>query len=160
MPAVRAADARALTDVVTRLRRALRRSIRTEYPWEARPVAQVEVLQSLQDSGPSRVGDVAERLRLAQSTVSVLVARLVGEGLLERGADPGDRRAAVVGLSAAGRADLRAWDAAHRRRIGRALRTLPAADQAAVVAALPALARLVTALDDEGEPVSPARRRR
>lgn len=142
-----AADIRALTDVVTRLRRTLRRSVRTEIPWESRPVAQIEVLQSLRDLGTSRVGDVAERLRLAQSTVSMLLARLVDDGLVTRRADRLDRRASVVTLSAAGLRDLRAWDALHRRRLGRALRSLDADDRAAVLGALPALGRLVDALD-------------
>ena len=47
----RVSDARQLTDVVTRLRRALRKSIRTDYPWESLPMAQVELLMSLADNG-------------------------------------------------------------------------------------------------------------
>ncbi len=162
---MRTGDVRVLTDVVTRLRRALRRSVRTDYPWESRPVAQIEVLQSVQESGPARVGDVAERLRLAQSTVSVLVGGLVDDGLLARSPDPADRRASVVALTAAGRADLRRWDSAHRTRLARALRTLPEADRVAIVDALPALGRLVDALDDtapaggHADRVSRARRR-
>lgn len=41
------AGAQQLTDVITRLRRALRSSIRSEFPWEALPMAQVELLQTL-----------------------------------------------------------------------------------------------------------------
>jgi hypothetical protein len=44
--AVDPAQVQRLTDVVTRLRRALRSSIRTEYPWESLPMAQVELLQT------------------------------------------------------------------------------------------------------------------
>src|SRR5207245_1079783 len=86
MPAgtVSIANARELSDVVNQLRRALRRSIRTDYPWEARPTAQIEVLQSIRDTGATRIGDLAERLRLAQSTVSELVSRLVSDELLAR----------------------------------------------------------------------------
>jgi DNA-binding MarR family transcriptional regulator len=143
-----AASARELTDVVTRLRRALRRSIRSDYPWEARPMAQVEVLQSLRDSGPTRLGDLAARLHLAQSTVSSLVALLVADGLLAREVDPRDRRASVLELTDAGAGHLRDWDEAHQRRFGAALRALPRADRDRVGAALPALARLVAALED------------
>ncbi|MGH8961263.1 MAG: MarR family winged helix-turn-helix transcriptional regulator [Jatrophihabitantaceae bacterium] len=144
---VTAADVRALTEVITRLRRALRRSIRSDYPWEARPMAQVEVLQSLGEGGTSRVGDLAERLRLAQSTTSTLVGQLVAADLAVRAVDPADRRASIVTLSAAGRADLRSWDAAHRRRLRTALGSLAASDQRAILAAVPALGRLVDALD-------------
>lgn len=143
---VRGADVRALTDVVARLRRALRRSVRTDFPAEVRPVAQVELLQSLRDSGPTRIGDLAERLVLGQSTVSTLVGQLITSGLVTREVDPRDRRASVVALTDAGRDDLRGWDEAHRKRIGGALALLSESDRAAILAAVPALARLVAAL--------------
>lgn len=145
--AVTATDARSVTDVVTRLRRALRRSIREEQPWTARPMAQVEVLQSLRDTGATRIGDLAERLRLAQSTASTLVGQLIAAELVTRDVDPVDRRASIVALSVTGRTDLKNWDAAHRRRLGTALGSLSPSDQHAVLAAVPALGRLVDALD-------------
>jgi DNA-binding MarR family transcriptional regulator len=144
--------ARELSDVVTRLRRALRRSIRTDYPWESRPIAQIEVLQSVRDAGAIRIGDLAIRLRLAQSTVSALVSRLVSDGLLAREADSADRRAAVLELTDAGRQQLKDWDAAHRRRLAAALGALPRPERDMVISALPALGRLVDALDEQGKP--------
>jgi DNA-binding MarR family transcriptional regulator len=144
---VTAASTRELSDVVTRLRRALRRSIRTDYPWEARPMAQVEVLQSVAESGPTRVSELADRLRLAQSTVSTLVGTLAAAGLLTRDVHPDDRRASVVALTPAGAEDMRHWDAAHRRRLSAALRTLAAGDREMILDALPALGRLVDALN-------------
>jgi DNA-binding MarR family transcriptional regulator len=141
------AGARELTAVVTQLRRALRRSIRTDYPWEARPIAQIEVLQTLRDTGPIRLGDLAARLNLAQSTVSTLVSGLVSGELVSRAVDTRDRRASAIELSDAGRSYLGEWDAAHQRRIGSALHTLDVAERHAVLAALPALARLVDALN-------------
>ncbi|HYZ36118.1 MAG TPA: helix-turn-helix domain-containing protein [Pseudonocardiaceae bacterium] len=80
-------QARALTAVVTRLRRALRASIRTEYPWESLPMAQVELLLALQDHQPIRIGELASLLRLAPNTVSGLVQVLVESGLAARGSD-------------------------------------------------------------------------
>ncbi len=147
MVSVPAARVRELTTVVTQLRRALRRSIRLEPAWRSRPIAQVEVLQMLRETGPVRLGDLAARLNLAQSTVSALVSGLVTDDLASREVDGRDRRAMVVTLSPAGRAHLADWDAAHRRRLGAALRTLDDADRAAVLAALPALDRLVSALN-------------
>jgi DNA-binding MarR family transcriptional regulator len=144
--------ARELSDVVTRLRRALRRSIRTDYPWEARPIAQIEVLQSVRDAGAIRIGDLAVRLRLAQSTVSPLASRLVSDGLLSREVDSADRRASVVELTDAGRQQLQGWDAAHRRRLAAALGALPRPERDTVISALPALGRLVEALDEQGKP--------
>jgi DNA-binding MarR family transcriptional regulator len=144
-----AVDSRELTDVITRLRRALRRSIRSEYPWESRPMAQIEVLQSINEAGTVRVGDLAERLRLAQSTVSALVGKLIDAGYVSRGVDPGDRRASIVELTADGRDGMREWDAAHRQRLTAALATLSRADREVVMRAVPALGRLVDALEAE-----------
>jgi DNA-binding MarR family transcriptional regulator len=136
-------EARALTEVVTRLRRTLRTSIRTDYPWESLPMAQVELLLALHDHQPARVGQLANLLRLAPNTISGLVQVLVEAGLATRAPDPCDRRVAVVTLTEAGRTKLADWEQAHQQRIGNALNQLPTADQTTVRAALPALARLV-----------------
>ncbi|MFD5145078.1 MarR family winged helix-turn-helix transcriptional regulator [Streptomyces sp. NPDC058401] len=141
-------EARALTAAVTRLRRALRSSIRTEYPWEHLPMAQVELLQVCVEHSPVRVSELAARRRLAQSTVSGLVATMVRNGLMTRAVDSGDRRAAAVSATDAGRLRLAAWTRAHERRLDHALTALPDADRAALRAALPALARLAACLED------------
>jgi DNA-binding MarR family transcriptional regulator len=144
---VSSAGVRELTAVITQLRRALRRSIRTDYPWEARPIAQIEVLQTLRDTGAVRLGDLAARLKLAQSTVSTLVSGLVNDELVTRDVDARDRRATVIDLAPAGHDYLGEWDAAHQRRIGTALSALEPGERDHVLAALPALARLVDALN-------------
>jgi DNA-binding MarR family transcriptional regulator len=136
----------ALTEVVTRLRRALRTSIRTDYPWEMLPMAQVELLLALTEHEPARVGELATRLHLAPNTVSGLVQTLVESALATRAPDPCDRRVAVVALTPAGRTKLTDWQQAHRQRFEVALGQLPAADQASIHAALPALDRLVDRL--------------
>ena len=141
------AGARELTAAVNQLRRALRRTVRLDDPTAGRPVAQVEVLQMLREAGPIRLGDLAGRLNLAQSTVSGLVNDLVGAGLVDRSADPRDRRALVLALTGDGRAQLGAWDAAHQKRLAAALRVLEPGDQERILAAVPALARLVAALN-------------
>ncbi|MFF4383125.1 MarR family winged helix-turn-helix transcriptional regulator [Kitasatospora sp. NPDC001547] len=141
--------ARRLTDTVTRLRRALRSSIRTDYPWESLPMAQVELLQTLA-AAPLRVGELAARQRLAPNTVSGLVGKLLDAGFVDRQADPGDRRTARIALTPAGRRQLDDWQHAHERRIATALGTLDPADRAAVVDALPALEQLARALARTG----------
>jgi DNA-binding MarR family transcriptional regulator len=140
------AQARDLTDAVTQLRRVLRAGIRTQIAWEALPMAQVELLQTLADGSPYRVNDLAERLHLAQSTVSGLVGQMMALGLVTREVDPADRRAAVVTLSRAGRDQLSNWEKAHVQWIQSALGQLDDADQASIVSALPALRRLTDAL--------------
>jgi len=142
------ADARLLAEAVTRLRRALRASIRTEYPWETLPMAQVELLQVLAEHSPARVGDLAMRQRLATSTVSGLIGQMMTSGLVARAVDPADRRASAVTLTEAGQAQLDAWARAHEQRIDTAFAALDEADRTAVRDALPALFRLAEHLDD------------
>jgi DNA-binding MarR family transcriptional regulator len=142
------AEAHQLTEVVTRLRRALRASIRTDIPWEAFPMAQVELLQSLTELAPARVGDLAERLHLANSTVSGLIAQMITSGLVTREIDSEDRRAAVVTLTAAGRARLGEWEHAHELRIRKAFERLGSTDRRAIRQALPALDRLTHELNE------------
>jgi DNA-binding MarR family transcriptional regulator len=150
------ADAWALTDVVTRLRRVLRASIRSDYPWESLPMAQIEVMQRLRDEPGLRVNDLATRHRLAGNTVSGLVQQLVVAGLVVRATDEHDRRAVRIELTAAGQQMLIDWLAAHERRIDAALARLSSADRRAVVSALPSLSLLIDELERANDPeVSP-----
>jgi DNA-binding MarR family transcriptional regulator len=142
-------EARLLTEAVTRLRRALRSSIRTDYPWETLPMAQVELLQVLGEHSPARISDLAARRRLAPSTVSGLIAQMITAGLVARGVDAADRRASVVTLTDAGREMLVTWTTAHERRIDAALAALDDDARTAITGALSALFRLAEHL---GEP--------
>ncbi|GGU17781.1 MarR family winged helix-turn-helix transcriptional regulator [Streptomyces violascens] len=145
-----ASDARQLTEAVTRLRRALRTSIRTDYPWEQLPMAKVELLQVIAEHSPARISDLAARQRLAQSTVSGLIGQMIKSGLVVRAVDEDDRRASAVTLTDAGRAQLTAWTQAHEQRLDAALNALNNADRTAVRAALPALFQLVEHLGGGG----------
>jgi DNA-binding MarR family transcriptional regulator len=140
-------DGWALAEVVTRLRRVLRSSVRSDYPWERLPMAQVEILQRLAEEPGLRVTELADRHRLATNTVSNLIQQMVVAGLVTRRDDPRDRRAVTVELTRAGRDQLRGWLAANGRRLDAALRELPAADRRAILATLPSLALLVERLE-------------
>ena len=144
-----AVDAWEFTDVVTRLRRVLRASVRGEFPWESLPMAQVELLQRLAEEPDLRVGDLAARHRLATNTVSNLVQQLVTAGLVERTPDPADRRAVTVRLTDDGSARLRDWAAAHERRLSAALDGLSRDDRRVILASLGPLARLVDRLESQ-----------
>ncbi|HWC78714.1 MAG TPA: MarR family winged helix-turn-helix transcriptional regulator [Pseudonocardiaceae bacterium] len=142
-PRAAVSDARQLTEVVTRLRRALRTSIRTDYPWESLPMAQVELLMALEDNEPAKIGQLATLQRLAPNTVSGLVQQLLEAGLASRETDPADRRVARVALTEAGRTQLTEWKRAHERRIEDALDKLPGQDREAILSALSGLNQLV-----------------
>ena len=60
------------------------------------------VLTHLALTGPLTVGEAARHLDRAQSVVSDIVTQLEAKGLLERQADPADRRRTLVWLTAEG----------------------------------------------------------
>jgi DNA-binding MarR family transcriptional regulator len=132
------------------MRRALRFGLRSEYPWERLPMAQVELLQRLNDEPGLRVSELADRHRLAPNTVSNLVQQMVQAGLVERRGDAIDRRAVTIELTSTGREMLQGWLVANSRHLGAALDQLSAGDRQAIVASLPAWGRLVQQLEHGG----------
>lgn len=106
-------------------------------------MAQVELLQTLAERPPMKVGDLAGLLRLAPNTVSGLVSQLIDSGLVVRGADPRDRRVARLSVSPRGHEQLLVWQREHEKRIGAALGKLEASEREDVVRALKALDHLV-----------------
>ena len=144
-------DAWSLTDVLTRLRRVLRSSVRHEFPWESLPMAQVEMLQRLADEPGLGVSELASRQHLATNTVSGLIQQMVTASLVERKPRPGDRRAVNLQLSAHGAMVLASWQEANDRRLARAMTRLPAEDQNRILDAVPALAALAALLETDDQ---------
>lgn len=136
-----------LTDLVTRIRRVLRSSVRSEIPWEALPMAQVEVLQRLADEPGIRISDMARRHRLATNTVSTIVQQMVIADLVVRENDPHDRRAVSLQLTETGHATLERWLQANQARVSAAMEGLESDDLRAIEDALPALTALVHNLE-------------
>ncbi|GAY11591.1 MarR family winged helix-turn-helix transcriptional regulator [Pseudonocardia sp. N23] len=146
-----------LMAAVMGLRRVVRRRVRET---STDPVllrgAQLELLQLVESDPGVGVAAAARGLHLAANTVSTLVNQLVGAGLLERTPDPGDRRAARLQLTAAARARLARWRAARGALVTAGIGELTSEEQAALAAALPALARLTDLLADQPHPAVPA----
>jgi len=80
---------------------------RRDGPRSQLPGASAAVLEHLALAGPLTIGEAAAHLRRAQSVVSEIVAHLERQGLLEREADPADRRRTMIWLTAAGHTALR-----------------------------------------------------
>jgi DNA-binding MarR family transcriptional regulator len=142
------ADLDALADAVTRLRRALRRVVRSDVPFESVPMAQIEVMQLLAERPGLRAGEVGEILLLAPTTVSTLVGALLSQELIERQADPSDRRAWRLLLTESGTDLLTEWQQSNRRVMRDAAAHLSADDLQALRDAVPALSKLVGHLDN------------
>ena len=65
------------------------------------------VLEHLAMTGPLTIGEASAHLSRAQSVVSEIVSHLADQGLLEREADPADRRRTLIWLTRAGHDTLR-----------------------------------------------------
>lgn len=70
------------------------------------PPAQARLLAQVGELGPARVGDLARADHCSQPTMTAQLHRLEARGWIERSADPDDARAALIALSARGRAAL------------------------------------------------------
>ncbi|SCX38695.1 DNA-binding transcriptional regulator, MarR family [Klenkia marina] len=103
-------------------------------------------LATLQRSGPARLTELAVAEGISQPSMTALIARLAGQGLVDRAADPTDGRAVVLSLTGAG-ADLLARRSAQRAaRLADPLAHLDDDDVARIADALPALTRLAGVL--------------
>ena len=71
------------------------------------------VLLAVRDR-PRNIGEVGELLGVTKQSAAKVVASLVDEGLVERRDDPGDRRAALLGLTPDGRRFLADAETAYR----------------------------------------------
>jgi DNA-binding MarR family transcriptional regulator len=136
-----------LADVVSRLRRAMRRAARAADPAATLSVAQLELLSCVAEHPGIRPSQLAEQLRLAPSSVATLVNGLRAAALVTRDTGPGDRRTASLRLTPAGDSAVTSWKSLNEELLQAALGSLPGASGQAVRAALPALRELAGAVD-------------
>lgn len=80
----------------------LGRRIRTRREGDAVDPVLLPLLHALRHSGPTRLGDLAERVHLDASTISRHVRHLQDEGLVTRSEHPEDGRVRLIALSARG----------------------------------------------------------
>lgn len=78
------------------------------------PGAQLWALHEVAQADGLRVGELVQRLRVHQTTVSNLLNRLEAAGLVRKGRSPHDQRIVHVHLSAAGRKALKSAPGAAR----------------------------------------------
>jgi DNA-binding MarR family transcriptional regulator len=105
---------------------------------------QVSVLRAVVGRGPLRINDLSEDLKLAHSTLSVMITRLVERGLLSRQSDPDDRRAVRIDVTAPVRKYVQ--QTLPRRRLDplvAALRTATARDRRLIGTGVRRLRRLL-----------------
>jgi len=116
------------------------------------------VLLHLAHTGPLTVTEAARHLDRAQSVVSDIVTHLEAKGLLERQADPGDRRRTMVWLTSQGFDHLeRDREVLATQLLGRAFAAMTPADRTALLRGLSAL---LDADDAAGRPTTTPTHRR
>jgi DNA-binding MarR family transcriptional regulator len=140
-----------IADVVSRLRRAMRRAARAAGNNGTLPgglsVAQLEMLSCLADNPGARPGQLARLLRLAPSSVATLVQGLTRAGLITRTARQADRRTASLQLTPDGTTMVGRWQTINQCIVQAATTTLGPASRDALGAALPGLRELTGAVD-------------
>lgn len=136
---MRISDVRALAQGVERLTMWLRQQTPTKVSSST-----LTALDRLRTEGPLRVSDLARSEAMTQPGVTILVNRLADAGWAERVPDPTDRRATLVRITAAGKQILADRHAARAEILRARIAELDEDDQRLLVAALPAIERLLT----------------
>lgn len=106
----------------------------------------VAVLLSADRLGPLRLAEIGEREGLNPTLLSRTIAQLAADGLIERSADPEDRRSAWIEATAEGRAAAAQIRQERTSALQGAIDALEEADRELIDQALPALERLAEAL--------------
>lgn len=140
-----ASDTALVLDAVRGIVQALRLASRQSEKRSGISAAQMFVLQRLGEHPSSSLGDLAERTFTHQSSVSVVVKRLVEDGLVARTRASDDARRIELELTAAGRAVLRRAPQAVQYRMIAALERLPAAERRQLARSLQHLVRAIGA---------------
>jgi DNA-binding MarR family transcriptional regulator len=136
-----------LAEGIARLRRALRRGARVADPGNTLAVAQLEVLAALAEHPGARPGQLARLLNMRPNTVTTIVNALTARGMVGRATAEDDRRAVELTTTESGQQAVHAWQATNAAVLHLALSTLPARQQRALAAAVPALDALARAID-------------
>ena len=151
LPRAPAADVRAALDAFRRIVRALRMD-RAGRP-RGLSSAQLFALQRIAEHPGASINDLAALTFTHQSSVSVVIQRLVEQRLVVRRVSAADRRRHSLELTAEGRRLLRRAPAAVQEGLIAALSTLPAAERRALARSLEKIARVVAPEDAAHPPM-------
>jgi len=131
---------------ISAVRRTARQAVRTAWRDEPLPTAQSELLRLVAAQPGISVADAARELRLAPNTVSTLVGRLAGQGLLGRERAVADARSVRLSVTRRARQRIADWRDLRADLTQHAMAGLSAQDRQALTDAVPALLRLAERL--------------
>jgi DNA-binding MarR family transcriptional regulator len=141
------AAAAELFTAISVIRRTARRAARQAWAQQPLPPAQSELLRLAVARPGLTVADAAQELRVAPNTISTLVGRLTGAGLLSREKSEQDGRTALLTATDKAQRRLAEFRDLRAELAGQALARLTAQDQQALARAVPALLRLSDELE-------------
>ncbi len=142
------AEGAQLLDALGAVRRVARRAVRSSAHAQALPPARGELLRLAARRPGIGVAEAAAELRLAPNSVSTMVSKLTEDGLLSRDRGATDGRSVRLTVTEAGAARIEQWRDIRADLTGRAIERLPPGDRQAIVAAIPALTRLASLMED------------
>jgi len=105
--------------------------------------SQLSALATLERHGVMPIGELARREQIGKSSVTRLAARLEALGHVYRFVDPSDRRVFMVRLTQQGVTFLAEAGDRQNSYLARQISSLDPDDQARILAALPALAKML-----------------
>ena len=105
--------------------------------------SQSSAMTTLVDRGPLRMGELAALEGVQLPSATSVINGLVKLGLVERRADPEDRRAVLIDLTDEGRRQVGELVTRRNNSFARLLEQLPAGDRRLLEAAVPAIERLL-----------------
>jgi DNA-binding MarR family transcriptional regulator len=158
---------RVVLDGIRRIVQALRASSRAAERRVGLSGAQLFVLLKLSGEEALSINDLAARTLTHQSSVSVVVARLVQKGLVSRQRSSSDARRVQLSLTRRGRTILARAPQAAQEQLIAAVASLPAAERRSLARSLDRLAGALAAdaappmlFEEEHEPAAEKRRGR
>ena len=140
----RSSEVRAALDAFRRIVQALRVGARDGERGTGLSSAQLFALQQIAEHPGASINDVAALTFTHQSSVSVVIQRLVAQRLVAKVAASHDRRIQHLELAAAGRRVLRRVPVVVQERLIAAIAALPAVERRRFARTLGDVARLVT----------------
>jgi DNA-binding MarR family transcriptional regulator len=151
-PETEAADVAVTLDGFRRIVQALRLGARDGERRARLSSAQLFALQQIATHPGASINEVAALTFTHQSSVSVVIQRLVARRLVAKLPASDDRRRQQLEVTAAGRRALRSAPVVVQERLIVAIASLPAADRRTLARALTEVARLVTPADATPHP--------
>lgn len=149
-------DGRVTVQVVEALRRIIRavdlhsRALVQRYRLTG---PQLVVLRAIADSRPASVGEIARAVHLSQATVTGILDRLEGRGLVTRSRAPDDRRRVVASLSPGAEEKLRSAPPLLQEHFIQRFLELEGSEQRRILASLERVVSLMEAKDLEATPI-------